>query len=319
MHTYQKYCAFILVSIYVNASYTITFAPSFIKNIKVNKKITVIGATGMIGVPVTNELIKAGFDVTALVRNIDKAKQVFATNVNFVKGDIQNTDSIVDALKNADAVYINISTTYTDKENEFNPEKDGLDNIIFALKNSPVKQVAFLSSFLARNYNGDWWVMNAKKQGINKIKNCGIPYTIFYPSNFMDNFNGGMKDGKKINTIGQSTEKAWWIAGEDFGRQVANALKIEKSLNREYSVQGLEPMTLMEAATIFANNYSKEKLKVANLPMGMAKFLALFIKPLKFVVPLMDIINNNKETFESQKTWDELGKPSIALSEYAKQ
>jgi hypothetical protein len=31
------------------------------------KKITVIGATGMIGIPVTKELINAGFDVTALV------------------------------------------------------------------------------------------------------------------------------------------------------------------------------------------------------------------------------------------------------------
>ena len=41
------------------------------------KKITVIGATGMIGIPVTNELINAGFEVTALVRNVEKAKQIF--------------------------------------------------------------------------------------------------------------------------------------------------------------------------------------------------------------------------------------------------
>lgn len=283
-----------------------------------NKKVTVIGATGMIGIPVTNELIKAGFEVTALVRNIEKAKQIFPIGVIFVKGDIQNINDISNALKNADAVYINISTTANDKENEFNPEIGGLDNILTALKASSVKHVAFLSSFLARNYTGNWWVMNAKKQGITKIKNCGVPYTIFYPSNFMENFKGGMKDGKKINTIGKSTEKAWWIAGEDFGKQVANALKSELSLNREYPVQGLEALTMVEAAKVYADNFSSEKLSVANLPMGMAKFLSLFIKPLKFVVPLMEIMNSNKETFEAQKTWDELGKPTITLNQFAK-
>lgn len=282
------------------------------------KKITVIGATGMIGIPVTNELIKAGFEVTALVRNIEKAKLIFPTGVNFVKGDIQNKSQISEVLKNTDAVYINISTTANDKQNEFNPEMNGLDNILETLKKSSVKQVVFLSSFLARNYNGNWWVMNSKKAGIAKVKSCGIPYTIFYPSNFMENFNGGMKSGKKINTIGKSSEKAWWIAGEDFGRQVSNALKTEKSLNKEYPVQGLEALTMTEAAYIYEENYLKEKLSVANLPMGMAKFLALFVKPLKFVVPLMEVMNSNKETFEAQKTWDELGKPSITLNQYAK-
>jgi uncharacterized protein YbjT (DUF2867 family) len=283
-----------------------------------SKKVTVIGATGMIGIPVTNELIRAGFEVTALVRNVEKAKQIFPIGVNFVKGDIVNISEISNSLKGADAVYINISTTANDKQNEFSPEMDGLDNILSALKTSTVKQVAFLSSFLARNYTGDWWVMTAKKQGIAKIKNCGIPYTIFYPSNFMENFKGGMKDGKKINTIGTSAEKAWWIAGEDFGRQVVNALKTEKSLNKEYAVQGIEALTMAEASKIYVDNYSSEKLSVANLPMGMAKFLALFVKPLKFVVPLMQLMNSNKETFEAQKTWDELGKPTITLSQFAR-
>ncbi len=283
-----------------------------------NKKITVIGSTGMIGIPVTKELIKAGFEVTALVRSIENAKLIFPTGVNFAKGDIRNKSEISEAIKNADAVYVNISTTANDKQHEFNPEMGGIDNILEALKNSSVKQMVYLSSFLARNYIGNWWVMNAKKAGIAKVKNCGIPYTIFYPSNFMENFTGGMKSGNKINTMGKSYEKAWWIAGEDFGRYVALALKTEHSLNNEYAVQGLEALTLTEAAKIYAENYSKEKLIIANLPMGMAKFLALFIKPLKFVVPLMEIMNCNKETFESKKTWDEFGKPSITLSEFAK-
>ncbi|NHN25769.1 hypothetical protein FIA58_008795 [Flavobacterium jejuense] len=157
-----------------------------------------------------------------------------------------------------------------------------------------------------------------EKQAIHKIKDCGIPYTIFYSSNLMENLTGGMRDGNKINIIGKSTEKAWWIAGEDLGKMVAKSFETEKALNKEYSVQGLEAMTTLEATTAYVENYTKEKLKIAKLPMELAKFLSLFVKPLKFVVPLIDVMNKNKETFEAQKTWDDLEKPSIRINQFAK-
>jgi hypothetical protein len=134
----------------------------------------------------------------------------------------------------------------------------------------------------------------------------------------MQNFYGGMRDGKKVNIIGTSNEKSWWIDAEDFGKQVANAFKTEKSINKEYTIQGLQPLTTVEASKIFMDNHTKEKLTIAKLPIGMAKFLSIFIKPLRYVVPLITVMNNNKETFEAQKTWDELGKPTITVETFAK-
>jgi hypothetical protein len=52
--------------------------------------------------------------------------------------------------------------------------------------------------------------------------------------------------------------------------------------------------------------------------MGVAKFLSVFVKPLRFVVPLITVMNSNKETFEAQKTWDELGRPTITVEQFAK-
>lgn len=285
------------------------------------KNITVIGATGMIGKPVTKELIKAGFNITALVRNPEKAKSTFPAGVNFVKGDLDNKSSIAEALKNAEGLYINISTLPTDKENLFNPEMHGLDNIVEMAKQSPnLKQIALLSSFLARNYQGDWWVMRAKKSGIERVKNCGIPYSIFYPSNLMENFAGGMvRNGKITVPKYGNAKKAWWIAAEDFGRNVVNAFKNEKSLNREFPVQGLEGLTMEEAARKYADNYTKQKLSVSTMPFGLMKFLGLFIPQMKFLSNLMSVMLNNVETFEAQKTWDELGKPQITIDDFAKQ
>lgn len=283
------------------------------------KKITVIGATGMIGIPVTKELIKAGFEVTALVRDINKAKNIFPNGVSFVKGDLNDKAAIASSLKNAEGLYINISTRPTDKETDFNPEKQGLDNIIEEVKKSTVKQVAYLSSFLARNYKGDWWVMNVKKDSITKIKTSGLNYTIFYPSNFMENFvNGMIRNGKITVPSAPVNNKAWWISGEDFGRTVANAFKTDDSINKEFSVQGLEPMTMKEAAEKFAKGYTKSALQVGTIPFGMMKFLGLFIGQMKFLSKLMGVMLNNVETFEAQSTWNLLGKPKTTIEEFSK-
>jgi uncharacterized protein YbjT (DUF2867 family) len=213
------------------------------------KNITVIGSTGMIGIPVTKELIKNGFNVTALVRNTEKAKTIFPKGVTFIKGDLNDKNSIAEALKNAEGLYISISTRANDKEYKFNPEINGLENILEVAKNAPdLKQISYLSSLLARNYQGDWWVFKAKKSSIKHIKQSGLPYTIFYPSNFMENFTAGMRRANTINYIKTSVNnKAWWIAGEDFGKIVSNAFKTSESINKEFPVQGPEALTMKEA------------------------------------------------------------------------
>ena len=54
------------------------------------KKIGVIGATGMLGSPVVNALLVAGFEVYAMVRDIIQAKIVLPIGVHLVVGDIGN-------------------------------------------------------------------------------------------------------------------------------------------------------------------------------------------------------------------------------------
>lgn len=282
-------------------------------------KITVIGSTGMIGNPVTKELIKAGYNVTLLVRDVDRAKKVFGNEANYVEGDLEDRDSIEKALRDAEGLYINISTRPNDKENVFNPEIHGLDKILEAAAHAKnLKQIAYLSSFLARNYQGDWWVFRAKKSGIERIKQSGIPYTIFYPSNFMENFMFGMVRKGKITILKTKNEnKAWWIAGEDFGRHVANAFKNANALNKEYPVQGPEGLTMKAAAEKFVNYYTREKLTVAYMPFFVIRILGFLLPTMNYLSKLMSVMLNNVETFESQQTWNELGKPELDIEKFA--
>lgn len=125
--------------------------------------------------------------VTALVRNVEKARRIFPSGVRFVKGDLQNLDSIKESIKQADGIYISIANTHRDKEDKFNAEMHGLDNILSVAKDLKIKQVVFLSSFIARNYKGDGGYSRQKRSGIDRVKTSAIPYNIL-PFQFYGKF-----------------------------------------------------------------------------------------------------------------------------------
>jgi len=274
----------------------------------------------MLGKPVTKELVKTGFDVKILTRNIPKMQELFPSIKN-VGGDVFDRKSLANAMEGREIVYVNLSIQQDSKKTDPQQEKEGVDNIIAAARETGIKRIAYLSS-LIKNYNGmkgfSWWAFDIKESAINKIKNSGIPFTIFYPSTFMETFPFQMIRGNKIMMIGQSVAPMWFIAAEDYARQVAKSFQLDDSENKEYAVQGPEPFTFDEAARIIIKNHSKSNLKVMKAPMAILKFLGLFNPRLNYGTNICDALNKYPEKFESEKTWQELGKPSITLAEYAK-
>jgi len=71
--------------------------------------ILVYGATGKQGGSVVKHLLSdGGFKVRAVTRNLDsdKAKELKKLNVEVVKGDLQDKNSILEALKGVDAAFL---------------------------------------------------------------------------------------------------------------------------------------------------------------------------------------------------------------------
>lgn len=283
-------------------------------------KILFIGATGMLGKPVAKQLIATGHDVTLFGRDENKLKAMFPA-AKIVSGDIFNKDSLAKALNGQDAVYMNLSVTQNSKEKHPQPEREGIDNIIAAGKEAGIKRIASISSLvhLYQGMNGfDWWAFRIKHDAVEKIKKSGIPYSIFYPSTFMETFPYQMLRGKKIAAMGKSKFPMWFIAADDFGRQVARSFDILTTENREYNVQGPEPLDFNQATTVFINNYQKAKLTVQRLPAGLIKFLGNFSQQLNYVWHICEALNKYPEKFESQLTWNELGTPTTRLADYAR-
>jgi uncharacterized protein YbjT (DUF2867 family) len=282
------------------------------------KKIAIIGSTGMLGQPVTKAFISAGFDVTLLVRNADKANELFDSKVRIVKGDLKDTSSLKELLNGQDAVYLNLSVEQSSGINDFQAERDGLKNILQVAKASNIKRVGYLSS-LAIFYTGiNWWVLDIKKEAVKSIKQSGLTYSIFYPSTFMESFDkGAYRQGNSINLAGTSKYPMYLIAGADYGKQVVKAFENDNG-NNEYMVQGQDGYTADDAAKLFAANYKKAKIKVAKLPFGILKFLGQLSKKFNYAANIIDTLNNYPEKFEAKETWQDLGKPQTKFIDYIK-
>lgn len=83
----------------------------------------VTGATGWVGSAVTDELLKAGHQVTGLVRSDDKAAKLAATGAKVLRATLDDLNALRDAAVSADAV---IHTAFNHDFSKFaeNAEQD---------------------------------------------------------------------------------------------------------------------------------------------------------------------------------------------------
>jgi uncharacterized protein YbjT (DUF2867 family) len=283
------------------------------------QSIAVVGATGMLGTPVTRTLKQEGFSVTAVVRDMQKAQQKLGAGFYLRKGDLQDKHSLRSAFTDIDYVYLNLSTVPDEENREFKTEIDGLQNVIEAAKSARVKRIGMLSS-LVKDYGAfNWWVFDIKREACRLLLEADIPATIFYPSSFFENLTHLQLKGNRVVMAGDQTTKSWWIGTEDYGHQVAESFRVDNvhTENREYTVQGQEPFSMEEAIDRFITHYPSRTLKKVKAPMWIFKLLKPFSANLDFQYHILTAINQYDEQFQSEATWKKLGKPETTLAEWA--
>lgn len=284
--------------------------------------IAVIGATGMLGRPVTEELLRAGFAVRIIARDLNKARALFP-QADVVGGDLRDAPSLRAALTGVEAVYLNLSVLQTEKPADFHTETDGLATLLAVAQEVGLRRVAYLSSLVMR-YQGTngfrWWVFEVKHEAVRLIKASDLPYSIFYPSCFMESLLYTQRQGQRVLLAGDSPVQPYYVAGHDYGRQVARALqRAEATENQEYVVQGPEPMTQTAAARQFVQHYTRERLRVSMAPHWVMRLAGLFSQQLHYGAHITEALNKYPEVFMAAQTWHDLGRPETTVPRFAEQ
>lgn len=216
-----------------------------------NKVILVTGATGTQGSAVVRSLTKRGWKVRGLTRNPDteKADLLRQMHVEVVRGDLSDPKSV---RKYLDDVY-GVFSVQNFWEHGFDIEvKQGKDLADIA-KDAAVNHFVY-SSVGSAHRNTHLSHFESKWEIEEYIRASGIPYTIFRPVFYMDNFLA-MKDqileGKLILGV-EPNVPFQMIASKDIGEFVEAAFaEPDVYLGKSIDIAGDEK-TLPEIAEIFS-------------------------------------------------------------------
>ena len=151
------------------------------------EKILVTGATGQQGGNLAKLLLQKNHKVYALVRNIQSstAQELKKEGANLVKGDLNNFDSIEQAVNGVDSIFL-MGTPFEDgTEGETRRGKLMAD----IAKEKNVKHLVY-SSVANADRNTGIPHFESKYKVEQHIQNLGIPYTIIGPTFFMENLLG---------------------------------------------------------------------------------------------------------------------------------
>ncbi|MGR3435512.1 MAG: SDR family oxidoreductase [Shimia sp.] len=278
-------------------------------------KTLLLGATGMIGGAITRTLADAGRDPTALVRDPAAAAPKLPAGVSTVAGDVARPDTL-GPVGAADVVVFMLSVDpKTGKPGAFNPDRDGLANVIAAAKAGRRPHIVYLASQLERTNPHGWWVLKAKAEATAMLKGSGLHHTILRPSNVMESLPGRMQRGKSVGWIGTPRRTSRWIAGTDLAAMVAAHL--DRPLDRSYDLvlQGPEDLTVREAAERFA---AARGLKASGAPLPVLSRVGLLNREIGYAVAVSKAMNDAPEPPAGEAEWRDLGRPQLTIEDFAR-
>ncbi len=156
------------------------------------EKILVTGATGQQGGTLAKLLLQKNHKVYALVRNIQSpaAQELKKEGANLVKGDLNNLDSLEQAVNGVDSIFLMGTPLEDGIEGETRRGKMMAD----IAKEKNVKHLVY-SSVTNADRNTGIPHFESKYKVEKHIQNLGIPYTIIGPTFFMENLLTYLKPG----------------------------------------------------------------------------------------------------------------------------
>ena len=133
-----------------------------------DKKILVLGGTGMLGRPVVEQLKEDGFQVRVMVRNLKEAENTFSGEVEIVKGDVTDLDSLEKAMEGCAGVHISVGGPV---------DQLSAENVAALASKLGVERVSYISGATVAEKNRYFPMVAQKLNAEKALRECGVAYT----------------------------------------------------------------------------------------------------------------------------------------------
>ena len=237
--------------------------------------ILILGATGMLGSEICQQLTDLGYPVRAMVRKTSdpiKKDKLERMGVELVVGDLREPSTFESALRGADTVISTISAmpfSYVPDENTIeNVDLNGMKRFIDTAREMDITHFIYTSA--SRNFAADVPLLNAKREVEKYLKQTGIPYTILSPSCFAEVWLspavGFDVENGKINVYGDGTKPISYISYVDVAKFAVECITNRAACNRDIQLGGPEALSQLDAVRIF-EDVSGRAFEVQHVPV----------------------------------------------------
>lgn len=281
--------------------------------------ILVSGASGTAGSEVLRQLFSStDVNIKAAGRSVEKIKNLESDRVKAISIDYNKPESLKDALKNVDGLFLLTPDV---------PNADELaSNLVNEAKRTGVRCIV-KQSVMGADEDANVGTMRLHRKAERIIEKSGIPYTFLRPNEFMQNF---------INFHGHSIKNnnAFYLPLEDAKVSVVDVRDIaavavraltengssSKHNNKKYPITGPEALSYHKMADLLSNATGKkisyvaisdEEARAGMKEMGMDDWL---------ISTILELSNYFKKGYASQVSSaveEVTGRNPVSFSQFA--
>ena len=238
----------------------------------------IIGGTGTLGRQIVREALNEGYQVRCLVRNIRKATFLKEWGAELVYGDLTIPETIPPCLKGITSI-IDASTS---RPNDFNSLKkvdwDGKLVLIESAKNAKIQHFIFCSLINVDQFS-EIPLMKMKKGIEQKLKNSGIPFTIFRLTGFYQGLIGQyaipILENQPIWITNENTCVSY-MDTQDISKFCIRSLIISETKNKTFVLSGVKGWLSSEIITL-CEQLAGQSAKVTKIPILLLKIVRNFL------------------------------------------
>lgn len=254
-------------------------APYRQRNTSKMRKVILFGATGNLGKEIARELVRQGYDLTVVVRDVAKAKSLTDITTKYIIAEVCNNESLASIIASQDIVVsaLGKSVSPNDKSKPTFEEVDyrGNSNILQESIKSGVKKFIYVSAFHSERYlHLEYFKVHHDFAEL--LKKSGLDYSIIKPPAIFSAFIDIIEMAKKgqLVHIGKGDKKTNPIYEGDLAKVVVNSVN---QLNCTIEAGGKTIYTRKQLNEIVQNEIKSGK-KIRTVPIRLFKMTLPLIK-----------------------------------------